>query len=71
MIKHIHTITAEDVGKTLVPQSCPTCGKGNPICIGIVTGPVQRIDIGKRVFYNDGVIQVENDLQRDKRLKNL
>jgi hypothetical protein len=31
-------------------------------------GPAQRGDIGKRVFRVDGVMQMENDEQRDARL---
>jgi hypothetical protein len=31
-------------------------------------GPLQTIDIGKRVYRNSGIVQVENDQQRDTRL---
>lgn len=30
-------------------------------------GPAQRGDIGKRVYYVDGVMQMENEEQRDAR----
>lgn len=33
----------------------------------VAFGPVQRGDIGKRVYYVNGVMQMENEEQRDAR----
>lgn len=58
-----HTLTSEDVGKS---------------CIGFLGrtwqledffGKVLPQDIGKRVYLNNGILQVENADQRDSRLK--
>lgn len=38
------------------------------IFTGSAIGPIQAQDVGKRVYTVDGIIQVENDNQRDARL---
>ena len=59
----LHTITASDVGRVTITA------RGKRWNIVDVMGPIQRIDIGKRIYdMGDGVLQVENDAQRDARL---
>lgn len=67
----IHVLTAADVGKRRIRRpDCGCCGQRRPpIDIGSAIGEVQAIDVGKRVYDVDGVIQVENDNQRDARIK--
>ena len=68
MNHHIHTITADDVGKLTVRlPACPSCGRSRTISL-LCLGRVIPIDIGKRVYDVDGVIQVENQEQLNRRL---
>lgn len=62
MRRYIHTILPRDVGKSRIKT-----GIGGTINIGDAFGPVQELDVGKRVYNVDGVIQVENNEQRDAR----
>ena len=59
----------EHIGRSMIPRTCTHCGKSDPIMLGNVLGRVLPSDVGKRVYNVDGVVQVENDQQRDKRLK--
>lgn len=71
------TIGREHVGKSMIEQgTCECCGtRRPPVFLGDVIGPVLPGDVGKRVFavrVQDGgrvVLQVENDEQRDARLR--
>ena len=64
----LHTITEADVGRSHIPKACPCCGHRQPIVISGLMGRVLPIDIGKRIYDVGGVLQVENNEQRDKRL---
>lgn len=71
MRKYLTTITGDDIGKHTIAggRRCESCGRASySVHIASAIGPVQRIDVGKRVYRVDGVIQVENDDQRNRRL---
>lgn len=65
------TLGPEHVGKRSIGAAkCPRCGHlEQPIPIGDAIGRVQPGDVGKRVYDVDGVIQVENNEQRDAHLR--
>jgi len=71
--QYIGTITEEDFKnrEMRIPHNCNCnhCGVGRKYeVISLPIGGIQKIDIGKRVYRIDGVIQVENNEQRDARL---
>jgi len=70
--ERIYTITEHDPGKTIIKMGlCPHCEQElPPIDLGPVLGYVQPCDVGKRVYLVDGIIQVESNEQRDRRLSN-
>ena len=51
-MKHVYTITAEDVGKRIIKKACPYCEHSDVIYTPGFMGPVQVIDIGKRIYTN-------------------
>ena len=59
--RHVHTLTAEDVG-----QSSHRIA-GRPWSVASWIGSVRPIDIGKRVYLVDDVLTVESDAQRAAR----
>lgn len=59
-MRHVHTITQHDVGRTHLRVGGRL--RDNPL------GVVLSHDVGKRVYDADGVLQVENDEQRDRRM---
>lgn len=68
----LFTIQPEHVGHSYVRVECPQCNHTRRVELHSVIGPVQRRDVGKRVYAvpgDDGrdVIQVENDAQRELR----
>jgi len=66
----VHTITEADVGRSYARQACPCCGARRSINFGDVLGRVLPGDVGKRIYnVGGGVLQVENDAQRDARLR--
>lgn len=69
--RYIGTIDETAVRKGGIRRAvCSCCGRGGEFVslLGAI-GRVMPIDIGKRVYdTGDGVIQVENDEQRDQRL---
>ena len=68
MHRYLFTISHRDIGKTTVRKmACHECDRVETIYIGSAIGRIQPIDVGKRVFDVDGVIQVENDAQRNER----
>ena len=62
----MYELAADDVGKTRVLTSRGG-RRGRPIYLSGVIGYVQAGDIGKRLYDVGGVIQCENDAQRDAR----
>lgn len=69
-MKLLFTIGAEHVGHSTVRLvACKCCGSSRTISLASAIGRPMAIDIGKRVYDNDGVIQVENNAQRDARLQ--
>lgn len=63
--KYIHVITKADVGKShhrIAGRTWPVSGW---------IGSVLPGDVGKRVYLSDDVLQVENDEQRDERVRSL
>ena len=67
--KHVHTILMEDVGRTTIRrEDCECCGAKRNFSVDSLMGRVQIGDIGKRIYRVDGILQVENDEQRDARL---
>lgn len=62
MRTYLGTITREMVGKSWSSMG------GRIIMWADSIGNVQLVDVGKRVFDVDGVIQVENNEQRDRRV---
>ena len=68
-MKHIHTITKEDVGRHIIKLPCPTCGRVDTICCSDFIGYIMKIDIGKRIYRSeDGILCVENQEQLEERL---
>ncbi len=65
--KHIHTITEEDIGCSVIAKRCPVCDGRCNIQIEDAIGPVQSYDVGKMVFLVNGVVCVENQEQLEKR----
>lgn len=65
----LFTITDEHVGHSNVRIRCDSCGHTENHYVASAIGPVQKQDVGKRVYRVDGVIQVENNEQRDKRMQ--
>lgn len=61
---YLTTIRETDVGESMLRRG------GTSIYIADVIGPVQPCDVGKRVYSANGIIQVENDEQREKRHEN-
>lgn len=61
-MKEYYTITVDDVGKSTLRAF----GRNWPTTDFI--GRPQPRDVGKRVFLVDGILQVENDEQRDHRM---
>jgi len=61
--RYLGTIRAEDVGKFRYMALPGTLGR-----LLQAMGHIQASDVGKQYFDVDGVLQVENDEQRDKRL---
>ena len=59
---YVHTITKEDIGK----GHHKIAGRTWPASSWI--GHVMPGDVGKRVYLTGGILQVENDAQRDVRL---
>jgi len=73
MRKFLGTISEEDFNnrEMRIPHNCNCnhCGVGRKFeVIGLPIGRIQRQDIGKRVYRVGGIIQVENNEQRDERL---
>ena len=75
MRKLIHTIERKDILNMPVPtKHCPSCGHAlanRQVLRERIRGAIGRIilrDVGKRVYDVDGVIQVENEIQRDERI---
>jgi hypothetical protein len=65
--KLLFTIQPEHVGSSRVKVSdCDNADHDRVIHLSGF-GVVQTIDVGKRVYVVDGVIQVENNQQRDER----
>ncbi len=60
-MKHVHTITKDDVGKIAIQIP------GSTLWLGDAIGHVQEIDIGKRVYNNRETIQVESTEQLNAR----
>ena len=61
-MSYVLTIQTSDIGKTNLKSH------GVTYRVGDVIGPVQICDIGKRVYEVDGILQVENNEQRDARM---
>jgi hypothetical protein len=73
MRRLLGTISREDFERRqmIVPHTCNCshCGIGrNGRTIGLPLGGIQEQDIGKQVWEINGIIQVENNSQRDLRL---
>jgi len=58
-----YTITAADVGRATIDAF------GRSWLVSGFIGHIGTYDIGKRVYQVGDVLQVENDAQRDERLK--
>lgn len=62
-LKHVYTIKDSDVGLISVKLAsghwCNTYG---------AIGTIRKIDVGKHVYNNDGIVQVENEKQFKNRL---
>lgn len=75
MKTYMTTIERRDVGKSFLLRKCECricCAQrsgGDLIHVGSAIGIVMPRDVGKRVYAVHGVIQVENDEQRDARLQ--
>ena len=61
MRKH-YTITEGDIGKTYIRAF------GQVWLLDGVMGHVLTLDVGKRIYEVDGILQVENDEQHAERL---
>lgn len=59
---YLFTIQPDHVGK------CSVLARGKMYSMSSVMGRIIERDVGKQVFETNGVIQVENDEQRDRRL---
>ncbi len=68
--KVVHTITPEDVGKTIIKYTaCEACKSVKAIWLSAFMGRVQFIDIGKQIVeVSRGVYQVESQEQLHKRM---
>ena len=71
MRKFIHEIHKDDLSYTTRFDGikCSECGaRHHEHAIADSLGQVLCQDIGKRIYFVDGIYQVENDEQRDKRV---
>lgn len=59
---NFYEIQYSDIGKRNINAFGTVCA------IGSLLGYVRRVDVGKRIYLVDGVMQVESDEQRDARL---
>ena len=67
--KFIYEIRPDDVGKVAIRLiDCPTCGHKRNLYLADLLGRIQRQDIGKHIHEIDGVLQIESNEKRDKRL---
>lgn len=62
MKRHLFTLTIDHVGKSWVRIG------SHGISLRNLMGRVLPSDVGKRVYRVDGILQVENNEQRDSRL---
>lgn len=64
--RHVHTIVKDEVGQSRILIE----GHDYRVAdfIGCLSGRVLEGDVGKQVYFVDGVLQVENDGQMDARL---
>jgi len=75
MLKYVHTIKPEDINKRMIKiPSCKHCNTFEVISVWDIMGPIQAIDIGKRIYKlirkNDRpIFYVENQDQLQERLK--
>ena len=58
-----YTITKDDVNKPTIRAF------GRVVTVGGFLGRILPGDVGKRLYQRDGVIQAENEEQRDERLE--
>jgi len=66
----MYEITKEDVGATLIKKPCCSeCGGKKNLFVGDLMGHIQAGDIGKRIYEINGLLYVENNEQRDLRIK--
>lgn len=67
--KFIYELTRADVGKSAVKlPPCSKCGGEKIIWLRDCLGRVQQGDVGKQIYdVGGGVLQAENNEQRDKR----
>jgi hypothetical protein len=65
--KFIHTISPEDVGSAQVRND----KTGLLVYVGECMGRIQGIDVGKRVYLKNDIVQVENDAQYRRRIANV
>ena len=75
-MKHTYTIKKSDIGKRQLTSSrrCHSCGMllmAQCIDTQDFMGAVLPIDVGKRIYLNNGVYQVENNEQlKERKAKN-
>jgi hypothetical protein len=61
--RYLYTVTADDIGRGSIKD---VYGKSH--WLSGYFGLFERQDIGKRLYDIDGVVQMENNEQRDRRL---
>jgi len=70
MNKYVYTVQSEDVGRrSLKITMCPECG--NSRIINYPGGVVLVHDIGKYIYEENDVFQVENQEQFERRIQSL
>ena len=57
----VYTVQEGDIGRRTLAI------EGQLIDVGDVCGPMQPIDVGKRIFESGGVLQIENESQLNRR----
>ncbi len=63
-----HTITEEDVGKSIIERRCPCCNTKQLLHIFDLMGKILSCDVGKRIYrYKSGILGVENQEQLEAR----
>jgi len=72
----VHTVTKFDIGKNYFKKTVYGLPEGDEyysdihgnVSVHNLVGYFLKLDVGKRIYYVDGILQIENQEQLEKRL---